>query len=102
MNGTVRVGVVGVGSLGFHHTRLLSDLPGATLVGIHDAAASRLREVGEALGAATYATVDDLLARVDAAVIAVPTAAHEPVARAALERGIHVLIEKPIDRKSVV
>lgn len=96
MNGTVRVGVVGVGSLGFHHTRLVSDLPGATLVGIHDAAASRLREVGEALGAATYATVDDLLARVDAAVIAVPTAAHEPVARAALERGIHVLIEKPI------
>lgn len=96
MSGKVKVGVVGVGSLGFHHARLLRELAGVTLVGIHDVDPARLGEVGAALGAPTYATADDLFARVDAVVVAVPTAAHEWVARAALDRGVHVLIEKPI------
>src|SRR5690606_16346027 len=92
----LRVGVAGVGSLGRHHARLLRDLPGAQLVGIHDTDAARLRAVGEELGVATFDELDTLLDRVEALVVAVPTTAHEAVARAAVTRGVHVLIEKPI------
>lgn len=92
----LRVGVVGVGSLGFHHARILREVEGAALVGIHDASAARLAEVGEKLEVATFGSLDELAERVDAAVVAVTTSAHEAVARALLRRGVHVLIEKPI------
>lgn len=92
----LRIGVAGVGSLGRHHARLLLDLPGADLVGVHDTDGARLREVGGSLGVAVFDALEPLLERVEALVIAVPTAVHEAVAREALQRGVHVLIEKPI------
>ena len=92
----LKVGVLGVGSLGFHHARLLRDMPGAELVGIHDINPARLAEVGQKLEVATFAELDALADRVQAAVIAVPTTHHEAVARAVLRHGIHVLVEKPI------
>src|SRR5690606_16290718 len=92
----LKVGVAGVGSLGRHHARLLRALPDAQLVGIHDTDAERLRAVGDALGVTAFDALEPLLDRIDALVIAVPTAVHEPVARAAVARGVHVLIEKPI------
>lgn len=85
-----------MGSLGFHHARLLRDVTGAELVGIHDIDLERMAEVGGALGVPTFASRDPLLDGIDAAVVAVPTSEHEEVACAALERGIHVLVEKPI------
>ncbi len=85
-----------MGSLGFHHARLLREIAAAELAGIHDADPGRLAAVASALGARPVAELDALLGEVDAAVVAVPTVAHEAVARAALERGVHVLIEKPI------
>jgi predicted dehydrogenase len=88
--------VIGVGSLGFHHARILRDLPDIHLVGVFDANAERLVEVAATLGVTAYDSVEELLDRSDACVIAVPTDAHEEVALAALERGVHVLIEKPI------
>jgi len=90
------VGVIGVGSLGFHHTRLLAAMDGVELIGIHDIRADRLAEVADQLSVPSVSRLDDLLARVKACVVAVPTEAHEPVARAALDRGVSVLIEKPI------
>ena len=92
----LRIGVVGVGSLGFHHTRLLAGLPAVVLAGVHDIRADRAAEVGTQLGVRVHPTLEGLLDEVDACVIAVPTEAHEEVATAALERGIAVLIEKPI------
>jgi len=96
MAGTVRVGVAGVGSLGFHHARILREIPGVELVGIHDIDPERLAEVSATLGAAAFGELYPLLDAVDALVVAVPTTAHEEVACAALERGVHVLVEKPI------
>lgn len=96
MAGSLRIGVIGVGSLGVHHARHLRDFRDVQLVGVHDIDMARLAEVGSTLGVATEPELDRLLDRVDAAVIAVPTTAHEEVALAALARGIHVLIEKPI------
>jgi predicted dehydrogenase len=92
----LRVGVVGVGSLGFHHARILADLPGVTMVGVHDTHPERATEVAAQLGTIAHPTLEALLGVSDAIVVAVPTAAHEEVAVAALEHGRSVLVEKPI------
>ena len=92
----LRLGVVGVGSLGFHHARILSGMAGIEMKGVHDSNPARLEEVSSKLGVSGHADVNRLLDGVDAIVIAVPTVAHERVALAAIERGVHILVEKPI------
>jgi predicted dehydrogenase len=91
-----RLGVIGVGSLGFHHARILSTRDDIDFAGVSDTSPARLAEVAEKLGVHPESDMDALLGNVDAVVIAVPTSAHESVALAAIERGVHVLIEKPI------
>ena len=93
-----RVAVVGVGHLGRHHARVLSELPDATLVGVVDADLSRAAEVANAVGAPVVAHVADLIGQVDAVSVAVPTEAHAEVALPLLGAGIHVLVEKPMTR----
>jgi predicted dehydrogenase len=92
----LRVGVVGTGSLGFHHARILRDVPDVVMAGIHDIRPVRAREVGQELGVVVHDTLDALLEAADAIVVSVPTLAHEAVASPALERGLHVLVEKPM------
>lgn len=92
----VRIGVIGAGALGFHHTRILRDVPGAQLVGFHDAKPARAAQVSAELDVRSFATLESLLDEVDAVSVVVPTPAHFTVASPALERGLHVLIEKPI------
>jgi predicted dehydrogenase len=92
------VAVVGVGHLGRHHARVLASLPGVTLVGIVDADAARAAEIAQATGAPVVARVADLVGRVDAVSVAVPTEAHAEVAIPLLDAGIHVLVEKPMTR----
>jgi predicted dehydrogenase len=88
--------VIGVGSLGYHHARIARELPHARLVGIHDTDHLRAGQVAEQLGTRAIGDLDELLQQVDAAIVAVPTSAHAEVALAALARGVHLLIEKPI------
>jgi predicted dehydrogenase len=90
------MGVVGAGGLGYHHVRILRDVEGATLVGFHEARPERAAQVAEELGVRAFDSLDALLAEVDALTIVVPTPAHYRVAKAALERGKHVMIEKPL------
>jgi len=92
----VRTAVIGVGALGYHHARILRELPGSNLVGVHDSNPARLADVGAKLDVATFPNAGELLDQVDACVIAVPTQSHEAAALEALTRGVHVLIEKPI------
>lgn len=96
MTNTPRVGVVGAGSLGFHHIRILRDLPGIRFGGFVDTRRDRAADVAKELGVAAHDSLDDLLAVTDAVIIVVPTSAHFTVASAAIERGKHVFIEKPI------
>lgn len=94
MSAPLRVGVVGVGHLGRHHARLLSSIDGAALTGVADLSPERAEAAaGQAL-AVTTAT--ELIDHVDAVTIAVPTVDHLSVARPFLQRGIHVLVEKPM------
>ncbi len=92
----ISVGVVGTGSLGFHHARILRDLDGVEMHGIYEARQERALEVAGELGVTAHPSLESLLDEVDAVVVAVPTVAHEAVAVAALARGVHVLIEKPM------
>ena len=90
------VGVVGVGGLGYHHARILRDVPGARNVGVYDSDAGRLATVAAELELRAYGSLEELLDETRAIVVAVPTTDHARVALAAIERGVHVLIEKPI------
>ncbi len=96
MKARVPIGVIGVGSLGFHHARLLREVQAADLVGIFDIDHERAAIVSAELGVRSFATADELLARVEAVVVAVPTSDHASVGLAALDRGVHTLIEKPL------
>ena len=94
----VRVGVVGVGSLGQHHARILAALPGARLAGIHDTNEERRKEVAGRHSCAEFRQLEDLLAACEAVVVAVPTQEHHAVASRVLEAGRDVLLEKPMTR----
>ena len=91
-----RLGVVGAGGLGYHHVRILRDMPGVTLAGFFERDEGRRARVAADLGVRAFDSLDALLDETDALTIVVPTPAHFEVARAALARGKHLLIEKPI------
>jgi predicted dehydrogenase len=91
-----RVGVVGAGSLGFHHIRILRDLPGIRFTGFVETRRERATEVATELGVKAHESLQDLLEVSDAVIVVVPTSSHFAVASAAIERGKHVFIEKPI------
>jgi UDP-N-acetylglucosamine 3-dehydrogenase len=96
-DGLLRVGVVGVGTMGSNHARVLADLPGVRLAGIADSDPKRRDFVAGALDCNGYGDVEELLdAGVDAVAIAGPTHLHRDLALACIRRGVHVLVEKPI------
>lgn len=96
MSGRTRVGVVGVGSLGYHHARVLRELPQAHLVGVFDAREDRAAETARSLETQAFPSLEALLDNVEAVTVAVPTSEHHRVATAALKRDVDTLIEKPI------
>ena len=94
---SIRVGVVGVGHLGYHHARNLAALGGAELVGVVDSDMARARKAAGDFGVRAFGSVRELLAAgVQAASVAVPTTAHMDVALELIEGGADVLVEKPI------
>src|SRR5688500_11032104 len=98
MRKTLRAGVIGVGSLGRYHAQKYAALDGIELAGVADLDASRARAVAAEIGCRAVADCRDLLSGLDIASVVVPTESHHEVARACLEAGVHVLVEKPISR----
>src|SRR5687767_3604299 len=90
----LRVGVVGVGHLGKEHARILASLPDVKLVGVADANAEQAQNIARKCGCKAFTDFNELLDRVEAATIAVPTAHHRNVAAEFLRRGIPVMVEK--------
>jgi predicted dehydrogenase len=90
------MGVIGAGSLGFHHVRILRDMDSVSLAGFVESNDERAAHVASELGVRRYHDTQSLLGDVDAVTIVVPTPAHYAVGKAALEAGKHVFIEKPI------
>ena len=92
----VKVGVIGIGNMGWHHARVLSLLRDADLIGVADPDPERGRMATEQFGCRWFADYREMLSEVEAVCIAVPTLLHHPVGLACLQAGLHVLIEKPI------
>lgn len=92
----VKVGVIGIGNMGWHHARVLSLLRDAQLVGVADPDPDRGQLAKDQFGCQWFPDYQTLLGEVEAVCIAVPTLLHHSVGLACLEAGVHVLIEKPI------
>jgi predicted dehydrogenase len=92
----VRVGVVGVGYLGKFHAEKYSSMPNVELVGVVDSDPSKAGNVAEMYHTSAFTRFEQLFGIVDAVSIAVPTSAHFAVGKAFLNRGVDVLIEKPM------
>jgi predicted dehydrogenase len=94
----LRIAVIGVGHLGKHHARILASLPGAELVAVVDTNRARADEIAAAHGTQPAYDARDLIGRVDAVTVAVPTERHLEIALPFLESRVPVLVEKPMAR----
>jgi len=97
----LRLAVIGVGHLGQHHARILAAIQGARLVSVVDVVPERAAAAATATAAQALTDSRDLLGEVDAVTVAVPTDLHRDIAIPFLERGIAVLVEKPMARSLV-
>jgi predicted dehydrogenase len=89
-----KVGVIGVGSMGSNHVRVYSNMPDVDLVGIVDQDQSRAAEVADTYDTSVFSRAE-LLDRVEAASVVVPTAYHYEVAQNCIDAGVDLLVEKP-------
>ena len=92
----IPVAVVGVGSLGQHHARIYSEMPEADLVAVVDSDRERAQEIAGLCGCRAFSDYNDIPDEVEAVNIAAPTTYHCEIGRSLLERGMNVLVEKPI------
>ena len=91
----IKIAVIGVGSLGQHHARILSTHENAELIGVVDADAKRGETIAKKCNTASFTDVKEVMDRIQAAVISVPTPYHYDIAKQLLQAGIHCLVEKP-------
>src|ERR1700687_5413561 len=82
--------------MGRHHARIYSEMEGVDLVALVDTNELVARELSKKFNTRYFLNYRDLIGKVDAVNIATPTSLHYPMAKAFLQEGIHVLVEKPI------
>lgn len=95
----MRVAVIGAGKLGARHAEVYTKIPGVELVGVCDIQAARAKEVAGHCRTKAYTDYRDLLGLSDIASIVVPSHMHHEISKDFLQRGVHLLIEKPITTK---
>lgn len=95
---TITTAVIGVGSLGQHHARILGKHPNSRLEYIVDTDEKRAEKIikSNKLKAEIFTDYKELIGKADAVVIAAPTQFHYRIAKPLLEKGIHCLVEKPV------
>ena len=96
MSRVLRAGVAGAGVFGGHHARKYASLPGVTLAAVLDPHEERSEALAGPLGARVFDDLDSFLDAVDVVTVASPASSHAAIALAALERGRHVYVEKPL------
>jgi predicted dehydrogenase len=94
--GIHKIGVIGVGYLGRFHAHKYANLPNADLIGVVDLNGEQGRKVADECACVYYADYRELLTKVDAVSIAVPTSLHHEIAKECLAAGKDVLLEKPM------
>ena len=91
----IRLGVIGTGSMGKNHARIFSEMPNAKFAAVLDTREDVAREMAAKFGAEPVTSLEKFISLVDAATVATPTVTHFEIAKALLEAGKHVLVEKP-------
>ena len=93
---TLRVGVVGVGHIGKNHARLYAETESANFTAIYDTDAENAAQIAQQYKVRAARSLEEFIELIDLASVATPTNTHFAVARPLLEKGKHLLIEKPI------
>jgi predicted dehydrogenase len=92
----IRTGVVGVGHMGINHARIYSELEGSTLAAVHDSQSATAAAIAAKFQTRASDSLEEFASLIDAATICTPTVTHFEIAKFLLERGKHLLVEKPI------
>jgi predicted dehydrogenase len=92
----LKIAVIGVGHLGKEHARIYSEIPEVSLVGIVDINKDTGEAVAQRCNTKYYSSFKEILNKVNAASVVVPTRFHYEITRELLKNGIHVLVEKPM------
>ena len=96
MGDKINIGVIGTGKLGTYHVEKLLSIPNVNLIGIHDSDQNSMDRCRQKYGVVTFKDIAMLLDKCQAVTIATSTINHFEVAQRALEKGLHIFIEKPI------
>lgn len=94
--GKLKIAVIGAGHLGKEHARIYSEIPEVNLVGIVDINKDTGEAVARRCNTKYYSSFKEILNKVNAASVVVPTRFHYEITRELLKNGIHVLVEKPM------
>src|SRR3984893_18062966 len=92
----LRVGVIGVGHIGSNHARLYAEIDSAEFAAVYDVDLARAASIAKKYRATAARSLEEFAEMVDAVSVATPTSTHYEVAQPLLDRGKHLLIEKPI------
>lgn len=92
----LKVGIVGVGQFGQNHARILNESDKCEFVGLYDKDKNRAKEISTKLATNSFTDFESLIADIDILFIVVTTVSHYELAEEALNKGIHIFIEKPI------
>ena len=92
----LKVGVIGVGVLGRFHTKLYKENPNVELVGVFDVSSAAAAKIAQEFGVKPFSSEAELAAQCDALTVAVPATNHYETAMPLIERGKHLLMEKPL------
>lgn len=92
----IKCGVIGIGHMGKHHTRILSEMKNTNLVGISDIDEESGKKTAKKYKCKFFQDYSDLLKETDCIIISTPTSTHRDISIKAFNTGNHVFIEKPI------
>ncbi|MCK4604669.1 MAG: Gfo/Idh/MocA family oxidoreductase [Deltaproteobacteria bacterium] len=92
----MRTAVIGVGYLGRFHAQKYAQMEGVDLVGVVDVSPERAQDVAKEVGTDAYTDIHEIVGKIDAASVVVPTIHHHEVAKILFSHGIHCMLEKPI------
>jgi len=91
----VKIGVAGIGSMGVNHCKVLQRMKNIEFIGLYDVNREKGEEVAKKLAVSAFSSYEELLHAIDAVIIAVPTLYHFSLTIQAIQKGKHVLVEKP-------
>ncbi len=92
----LKIGVIGVGSMGKNHARVCSELENVDLVGVVDTDRTTAKKIADIFNTNAFFDYKEIIPKIDAAIVATPTSTHYKIAMDLLDEGRHVLVEKPI------